>query len=65
MVLNKFTNFNTKNSEEISLKGINIDNIGNICNDILVKVEILYKHLILGEKTEKSFSKLNMLEQEI
>ena len=64
-VLNKFTYFNTKNLEEISLKGINIDNIGNICNDILLNLEVLYKHLMLGEKSENSFSKLNMLEKEI
>jgi len=64
-VLNKFTCFNTKNLEEISLKGINTDNIGNICNDILLNLEVLYKHLMLGEKSENSFLKLNILEQEI
>lgn len=65
VVLNKFSDLNNKNSEQISIKGIDLDNIGNICNDILLKVEILYNHLMLGEKTEKSFSKLNRVEQEI
>ena len=64
-VHNKFDNFNTENSEQISLKEISIDNIGNLCKDILVKVEGLYKQLILGEKVEKSFSKLNMVEKEL
>lgn len=68
-MLNKFTNANIKNSEGIDLKlnsqGINLQNIGNICNDILVKVEELYKKLLLAEKTERGLSKLNILEVEI
>jgi hypothetical protein len=59
-VLNKFPIFNSKNSETI-----NLDNIQSVSNDILLKVEFIYKHLILGEKTENSFSKLTMLHQEI
>ncbi|MBU3146307.1 ATP-binding protein [Clostridium sp. CF012] len=64
---NKFTYFNIKNSEQISTKeiDIDIDNISSICNDILLKVELLYKHLMLGEKTEKSFSRLRLVEREI
>ncbi|MGH4139843.1 AAA family ATPase [Clostridium sp.] len=65
VVLNKFTEFNTKSLDSVDFKGINIDNIGNICNDILLKVEELYKYSILGDKTENSFSKLNILQQEI
>lgn len=65
IVLNKFTGFNTKSLDGMDFKGINIDNIGNICNAILLKVEELYKYSILGEKTEQSFSKLNILQQEI
>jgi len=64
-VLNKFTDFSTKNLEQTNIRGIEIDNIGNICNDILLKVEILYKHLMLGEKVETSYSKLNKVEREI
>ena len=63
-LLNKFDSY-TQNSEIISLKSVNVDNVENICNDILLKIEVLYKHLVLGEKTEKSLSKLNSLEQEI
>ncbi|MBZ9688425.1 AAA family ATPase [Clostridium estertheticum] len=64
-VLNKFTEYNMKNSEQISTSGLAIDNISNICNDILLKVEVLYKQLMLCEKTEKSFSKLNLVQREI
>ncbi|MBU3090583.1 AAA family ATPase [Clostridium sp. CF011] len=59
-VLKKFTEFNTKNPEEI-----NLDNIENICSDILLKLEELYKHLILVEKAHESYLKLNMVEHEI
>ncbi|MGH4121756.1 MAG: AAA family ATPase [Clostridium sp.] len=65
VLLNKFDDFNTKNSEQALEERIDINNMGNICNDALLKVEVLYKHLMLGEKAEKSFSKLIMLEQEI
>ncbi|MBU3189466.1 AAA family ATPase [Clostridium bowmanii] len=65
VVINKFTNFNTKSFNGLDFKGINIDNIGNICSTILLKVEELHKHSILVEKTEKSFLKLNILQQEI
>ena len=64
-LLNKFCHFNTKNSGEINLEEINSNNTVSFCNEILLKVEALYKKLILCEKTEESFSKLNMLEQEI
>lgn len=59
-VLNKFPVTNCKNSEDI-----NLENIQNVSNDILGKVEFIYKHLILGEKTENSYSKLTMLKKEI
>jgi len=59
-VLIKFTDYNKHISQ-----GISIDNVGVICNDILIKVEILHKQMILGQKADKSFSKLVMLEQEI
>ena len=59
-VLNKFTEFNTKDLEKI-----NLDNIAIVCKDKLLKVEVLYNQLILGEKAEMSLSKLNMVEQEI
>ncbi len=59
-LLNKFTIFNIKNLEEM-----NLDNIQSITSSMLLKVEDLYKYLLLGEKTEKSFSKLSLLEQEI
>ncbi|MGH4118679.1 AAA family ATPase [Clostridium sp.] len=59
-VLVKFPVFSS-----MSLEGINTDNIQNACDDILLKVEIVYKHLILGEKTENSFSKLTMVHEEI
>ncbi len=65
VLLNKFEDFKSNNADGISGKVLDIDNIFNICSDILIKVEILYKNLILGEKTEKSFSKLNMLDREI
>ncbi|MCB2298676.1 AAA family ATPase [Clostridium tagluense] len=65
VLINKFDGFNTKNSKQISVKEIDIDNISNSCNDILLKVEVLYKHLMLGERTEKSFSKLSIVEKEI
>ncbi|MGV8979792.1 ATP-binding protein [Clostridium sp.] len=65
VVLNKFNEFNAKGSEVVGFKGIDIDIIGDICNDIVLKVEGLYKYSILGDKTEKSFSKLNILQQEI
>lgn len=60
IVLNKFTYFKSENIEEI-----NLDNIESVCNDIILKVETIYKHLILGKKADASFSKLNDLEQEI
>ena len=59
-VLNRFTAFNVHN-----LKEINLENIESITTVILLKVETLYRNLILGEKTENSFIKLNMLEQEV
>jgi len=59
-VLNKFTDFFTENLEEITLY-----NIQKGCTDILLKLENLYKYLILCEKADMSFSKLNLLEQEI
>ncbi|MBZ9608703.1 AAA family ATPase [Clostridium estertheticum] len=59
-VLKKFTEFNTKNPEEI-----NLENIENICSDILLKLEELYKYLILVEKAHESYLKLNMVEHEI
>jgi uncharacterized protein YhaN len=59
-VLNRFVDFNIKNSEEI-----NLENIQSITIDILLKVETLYRNLILGEKAERGFIKLNMVEQEI
>ncbi|MGK0468223.1 AAA family ATPase, partial [Clostridium sp.] len=51
---------NTVNSEWISLH-----NIQNVSEDIVVKVELMYKYLILGEKTENSFSKLNIIQKQI
>lgn len=59
-LLNKFHDLDAKSFEEI-----NLDNIEKICKAIQLKVEALYKYLLLGEKSEKSFSKLKVLEQEI
>jgi len=59
-LLNKFLGFNTSD-----LEGVNLNNISNSCNGILLKVEVLYKQLMLGEKVDLSFSKLKMLEVEI
>jgi len=59
-LLRQFNGFNTSD-----LDGVNLDNIGKICNDILLKIEVLYKHLMLWEKANLSFSKLKMIEQEI
>ncbi|MCB2289682.1 AAA family ATPase [Clostridium sp. CS001] len=64
-VIDKFHNLNSKNTEDINIEEITIDNAQSICNDILIKVEILYKQLLLGEKSKESFSKLNRLEEEI
>lgn len=58
-VINKFACFNTENIE------INLKNAQSVSNDIIVKVEFLYKHLLLGEKTESSLSKVNISQQEI
>lgn len=59
-LINKVTYFNAKNFHEI-----NLDNIKKLSEDIVLQIEALYKHLLLGEKTEKSLSKLKMQEQEI
>ncbi|MBU3181532.1 AAA family ATPase [Clostridium psychrophilum] len=59
-VLNKFTYIFAKQLDKISL-----DNIENRCNDILLKVETLYKYLMLVEKADMSYSKLNTLVEEI
>lgn len=59
-VLKKFNEFNTGNSEKI-----NLDNIENICSGMLLKLEALYKYLILVEKANESYLKLNMVEHEI
>jgi uncharacterized protein YhaN len=50
----------TVNSEDISLY-----NIQNVSDDIVLKVEFMYKYLVLGEKTENSFSKLKMIQKQI
>ena len=59
-LLYQFIGLNTS-----EIEGINLNNIGKICNDILVKVEVLYKNLMLGEKADSSLSKLKILEHEI
>lgn len=59
-VLNKFTYIFAKQLDKISL-----DNIENRCKDTLLKVESLYKYLMLVEKADMSYSKLNMLVEEI
>ena len=59
-LLKKFTEFNTKNPEKI-----NLDNIENICRGILLKLEELYKYLMLVEKANESYLKLNRVEHEI
>ncbi|MCB2292401.1 AAA family ATPase [Clostridium algoriphilum] len=59
-VLNKFNEYFTKELEKTCL-----DNIENACNDIILKVESLYKNSMLLEKVDMSFSKLSLLEQEI
>jgi uncharacterized protein YhaN len=64
-VLIKFHDLNSRNTEGTNMEEISIDNAQSVCNDILIKVEILYKQLLLGEKSKESFSKLNRLEQEI
>lgn len=64
-VLNKFHDLNSENTEEASIEEISIDNAQSVCNNILIKVEGLYKQLLLGEKSKESFLKLNRLEQEI
>ena len=51
---------NTVNSE-----GINLYNIQNVSDDIVLKVEFMYKYLVLGEKTENSFSKLEILQKQV
>lgn len=65
MVLSMVTNFNTKILEKINTDKISLNNIANDCNNILLKVETLYKNLMLWEKTDMSFTKLKMLEKEI
>jgi len=65
VTLNKFTDFNIKSSAEVGVECISIENIGNVCDEVLLKVQVLYKYSILGEKTGKSLSKLNILQQEI
>lgn len=64
-VLNKFEDFNSENLAKIKPEGISMDNAQRVCSGILLKVETLYKQLQLAEKLKESFSKLNMLEQEI
>ena len=59
-LLNKFTGFNTKDLEKITL-----DNMGDVCKDKILKVEVLYKLMLLGEKAEMSLSKLLIVEKEI
>jgi uncharacterized protein YhaN len=64
-MLNKFADFNTNSNEKIKVEEISIDNVQSICKDIILKVEIIYKQLLLAERLKESSSKLNMLEKEI
>ncbi|MBU3159823.1 AAA family ATPase [Clostridium frigoris] len=64
-LLTKFIKFSIKSLEVINLEKISLDNINNICNDLLLKIETLHKHLMLLEKADTSFSKLKILEKEI
>jgi len=59
-LLNKFIGFNNKDLEKITL-----DNMGTVCRDKLLKVEVLYKLMLLAQKDEISLSKLLAVEKGI
>ena len=64
-ILNEFTNHDTEDPGEVSVVKLDLDNIDNVCSKLLLKIEILYKHLMLLEKADISFTKLKALEKEI
>ncbi|WP_298842601.1 AAA family ATPase [Clostridium sp.] len=64
-VINKFKNFNNKSLHLVSAQKISLANVENVCSDLLLKIQTLYKYIMLLEKTDMSYSKLNILEKEI